>query len=194
MNFDPHQASAFFDPLSSKSSIFLVADRETNLSLARTLLGRLLSLNMNCLVVDINAFYVSHAEELGIDGTSNITFYVPDVLCDTSEVVHTIITIGNNDVLIIDNINSLFHLLSYETPQAASRKLALIMAILSKHARTNHFAAISVMYERKFASSAMQKQPLSELGDVLISVRKRGTGLAFHVRKGDAWIGSIYDV
>jgi hypothetical protein len=195
MNFDPPQASSLLGPLFSKSSIFLISDRETNLSFARVLLGQILSPNMNCLIVDIDAFYASHAEELDhCAGWSNTTIYVPDVVCDTREVVHTMIAKGHNNILIIDNVNSLFHMLSHETPQVASRKLALIMAVLSKHARASHLAAVSIMYERRFASPTTNRQPLSELGDALVSVRRRGTGLVFNVRRGEVWAGGTYEV
>src|SRR3989454_10262758 len=73
------EAEAFLTPLRSRSTIFLLDNRSTDLLFSRFLLSCLVRTRDEALVADINAFYSSNAQRIApeSDALHNISLSLP---------------------------------------------------------------------------------------------------------------------
>lgn len=182
------------DPLTGKTATFLLDGRQANLHFARTISALVGEGGEALSVLDLDAFYSSHADRIFSPVTAlaeATTIMVPKPGSDI-EREFTRLFATQNKVLVIDSLNSFFHLLSLDDWRARSRKVTFALEVLSQYARTNSKIAILSMYRRERYAGAGTRRPISQLSDLTVSVTLRGDQVVFRVEKGSGWPGRAF--
>jgi hypothetical protein len=192
MSFDGGEAQKFFEPLTGRTATFLVDGRQASLDFARIISGLVAIGGRAATILDLDALYSSHADRIfsGAAQTNleSTTIRVPEPGSDIEGEFSNLFE-AHNDVLIIDSLNTFFHLLSLDNWRARSRKLAFALEALSQLARTNGKIVIFSMYRREGSSRAGTRRPISYLSDLTSSVTFSGDVAIFRVVKGSGWSG-----
>ncbi len=195
MSFGGHQAQAFFGPLAGRTATFLLDGRDANLGFARAIVGLLAQTGDSCAVLDLDAFYSSNADAIfqplpkAAADSSLVRVPTPgsDVELEFAELFES-----NQKVVVVDSLNSLYHLVSMEDGSSRSRKLTFAVASLSYLARTNGKVVVLTMYVREGFTRSGTGRSISALSDVTASVDVRGNELIARVERGQAWPGGRY--
>jgi hypothetical protein len=189
LSLSAEQAEAFVGPLLGKTTTFLVEGREANLAFARTAVAVLTRTKRSCAVLDLDALYSSNADailgSLPGDSAKSATFTVPDPESEVEWELPRVIS-SDADVVIIDSFNTLYHLLSYADGSSRGRKLSFAVASMSYLARTTKKAIILTMYGRG-GSWRHGTRSISDLSDVTVAVRVKGSELTVSCERGQAW-------
>lgn len=141
-----------------------------------------------CAVLDLDAFYSSNAglilTPLSGDSLSEIRIPAPGSNIETefSKLFET-----KQNVVIIDSLNTLYHLISMEDGNSRARKLAFALASLSYFARANAKVIILSMYRREGFSRLGRAKSISDLSDVTAFVELKGHDLTIRTERGVAW-------
>ncbi len=191
MSIGVQRAKSFLDPLRGKLSVFVVKDRPSGLLLGRLLTSCASSLNSPYAVLDLDAFYASNFDFMKDSdlpaGHNAARFQIPEVGSKVSEALLGFLRQGESKVLILDNLNSFFHLLSAEHPTSAARKLTFATAVMSQIARTNGVAFLCTIYERDGPIRRNRPRSFSENGDATVSVKVDEGRLVLRCRRGTLW-------
>jgi hypothetical protein len=195
MSLSGEQSGSFFGPLKGKTTTFLVDGRETNTQFARTVMGLLSAASGGCAVLDLDAFYSSGSDRIfsALDGAAAETsvLRVPEPGSDTENEFSTLFELQQK-VIIVDSLNSLYHLISLDEGSSRSRKLAFAVASLSYMARTNGKTVIMTMYRREGFFRRGTGRSISGLSDVTSSITVRGSELVARCERGSAWPGGAF--
>jgi hypothetical protein len=195
MSFSEQRAESFFGPLIGRTTTFLLEGRQTNLEFARTITGFLAQTNDACTIMDLDAFYSSNADRillpLNQESAKSTTIRVPEPGSDI-EVEFSRLFEAQQKLVVIDSLNSLYHLISMEDGSSRTRKLTFAVASLSYFARTNGKAVILMMYRREGFNRTGTGRSISSLSDVTASVEIRGQELTVRVERGHAWPGGSF--
>ncbi len=194
------QAYAFLAPLKSKSSIFVVGSTEANLSLARFVFGCLEVMNASAHIFDIDAFYGSNAIEVTKTSSpgflENISLSIPKSTASIEYwLVDQLAQCSEGDVILVHDLNTVYHSIAIGDSKSALKRLSLIMALLSFLARTKRQIALSTLYERdRLVENRLRQHSLNKLGDLTISVKSLPTVLSFECTRGKAWKGNSFSI
>ena len=173
MSFSGEQTSSFFGPLKGKTTTFLVDGREANIQFARTVMGLLSAASSGCAVLDLDAFYSSDSDlifsALGGAAAKSSVLRVPEPGSDMENEFSTLFELQQK-IIIVDSLNSLYHLISKDEGSSRSRKLAFAVASLSYLAKTNGKTVIMTMYRREGFFRRGTGRSISGLSDVTASV------------------------
>ncbi|HLQ06793.1 MAG TPA: hypothetical protein VK126_03485 [Nitrososphaerales archaeon] len=195
MSLSGQRAQSFFDPLMGKTATFVVESRQANLEFARTIVALLAKAETPCAVFDLDAFYSSNADRIFKPLTGDVAhstvIRVPEPASDVEGELARLFEV-RPPVVIIDSLNSLYHLLSIEDGSARSRKLNFAVASLSYLARTNAKAVVLTMYRREALLGSGSGRSISSLSDVTASVEVRGPELRVVCERGTAWAGGRF--
>jgi hypothetical protein len=146
-------------------------------------------------ILDLDALYSSHADMVlssANDKTlESTTIIVPQPGSDIEQEFSRLFD-TRQEVLVIDSLNSLFHLLSLDDWRARSRKLTFALEALSYYARTNSKIIILSMYRREGSGGTRTGRPISHLSDLAVSVALREDQVALRVVKGSGWTGGEF--
>ncbi len=190
MSFNAQQAYSFFAPLKGKTSTFLVEERQTNLSFAKTIASLLAVSGDGCFILDVDAFYSSNADlilaGLPAVAASSILAHVPEPR-SRMETEFPVLFRTDSRVILVDNLNSLHHLLSSADARSGSRKLAFAVASLSYLARADKKAVLFSMYRRDRTMRTGGGRSISGLSDLTISVGTQDSELVMECERGAAW-------
>jgi hypothetical protein len=177
-----------------KTATFLVEGRQANLKFARTMMGFLGSEESGCAIFDLDALYSSNADSIlapleGAAKSSLVTVPPPgsDIEEEFSRLFET-----KQRVLIVDSLNSLYHLISQEDGSSRSRRLTFASASLSYLARTNDKAVILTMYRREGFTRPGTGRSISTHSDVTASVEVREGEIVVRSERGAAWPGGRF--
>ncbi len=194
MSFRGQHAQAFFGPLRGKTATFLLDGRQANLALARTMMSFLSGEEGGCAVLDLDAFYASNADRTfallgGSAKTSSVIVPLPgaDIEAEFSKLFG-----ARQQVLIIDSLNSLYHLISQEDGGSRTRKLTFAVASLSYFARTNGKAVVLSMYKREGLMRSGTGKSISTHSDVAASVDLRDGEITVRSERGSVWPGGRF--
>jgi len=191
MSFGVSQENQFIRPLRGHTVTLLVGGRPTNFVLARSLLSNLTRSGIPCTVLDIDAFYSSNSdyvtESLTGEEASLIEFLVPDPDSDLESDIGNLLGSGSDRVLIVDSLNSLYHLMSTGKHNAKNRSLAFVIALLSFVAKTESRAVLFTMYRRERRNSFGRAKSISDLSDLAVAVSQKGRALSLKCERGSAW-------
>lgn len=197
MSFSAQRAQSFFDPLMGKTATFILESRLANLEFARTIVALLAKAETPSVVFDLDAFYSSNADRIFKPLTGDLAhstvIRIPEPGSDV-EVEFARLFEVRPPVVIIDSLNSLYHLLSVEDGSARSRKLNFAVASLSYLARTNAKAVVLTMYRREGLQGSGSGRSISNLSDVTASVEVRGPELQVVCERGTAWAGGRFSI
>ncbi len=195
MSFSGAEAHSFFDPLKGRTATFLLEGREANLDFARTVVGLVAKAGDTCTILDLDAFYASNSDRAlqPFAGSRSSTVRVPEPGSDIELELSRLFE-AQQKVLVIDSLNSLYHLVSLEDSSSRSRKLAFAVASLSYLARTNGKVVIMSMYRREGFTHSGSGRSISSLSDLTVSVDVRGRELNFRSERGPAWPGGRFSI
>ena len=180
--------------LSGKTATFVVGGRGTNILLARTLVGSIAREGRSCTVLDLDALYSSHADLIfgGLtDGSGRLTVKVPAPGSDIETEFAPLLS-SNQQVIVIDRLNSLHHLVSMEDGRSRGRRLMFALASLSYSARANGSAVVFSMYRREGFPKPGRGRSIASLSDVTASVEIMDGSIEIRTESGSAWPGGVY--
>src|SRR2546428_12724399 len=188
------EAEAFLTPLRSRSTVFLLNDRETDLLLTLFLLGFLERTRNEALVAAINPFSSSNAQRLapGSVGLQNISLSLPPPgFAVEPWIVDFLIGAADPAVVILDDLNTLYHLLSFDGSKRAGNRISFLIALTSFLARTRPQTIISKVYARNrpIQNSRHGARSLDRLGDLGVAVEYEASELTFACKNGSGWRG-----
>lgn len=190
MSSGAENGGPFLESLSGKTTTFLVEGRQANLWFARTVAEAIAREGSSCAVLDLDALYSSNADLVfpgeGRPGGSTVRVPAPgaDVEKELAELFR-----AQQGVIIIDSLNTLYHLLSAEDGSSRGRRLTFAVASLSYFARTNGKAVFLSMYRRERQGRSGSDRAISRLSDVTVSASLLGGELTLAAEKGQAWSG-----
>ena len=194
MSFSAQQYRSFFGPLVGKTVTFLLDGREPNLEFARTIIKLLAASVSTCAILDLDAFYASNASyilsPLGTDAPSSV-LRIPLPGSPVEDELSSLFG-SSQDMVIVDSLNSLYHLLAADDGSSRGRKAAFALAGLSYFARTNSKAVLLSMYRREGFTRTGTARPLSGLSDVTASVQTDGETITIRTERGTAWPGGVF--
>jgi len=190
------QAKAFLSPLQNKATVFLVDGRESHLLLARFLLNCTCMADQRAVVLDTDAIFASNskmlASQLNETCLKNIILRIPSRDPTKTSLADSIFS--KYDVLIVDDLNTLYHLLSMND-YSTIRELTAITRILSYYCRENRKTAFLTVYS---AGESLKKEigqrSLFRMGDLSISTRTDDSTIRFKCDQGTAWSGNTFSV
>ncbi len=145
-----------------------------------------------CTVLDLDALYSSNADRifagLPVTAARSTIIHVPEPDSSVETELAKLFATDSN-VLIIDSLNSLHHLLSSDDARSRSRKLAFAIASLSYLARTDRKAVLFTMYRRERPGRTGAGRSITDLTDLAVSVEANASGVSMKCERGNAWPG-----
>jgi len=185
----------FFAPLAGRTATFLLDGRQANLDFARTISSLAAKVGKTLAILDLDALYSSHADMIfasaAIQSLESTTIIVPEPGSDIERDFSCLFDI-RQEVLVIDSLNSFFHLLSLDDWRARSRKLKFALEALSHYARTNGKIVLLSMYRRERSGGTGTGRPISHLSDLTVSVALRDNQAVLRIVKGSGWAGGEF--
>lgn len=183
-------------PLMGKTSTFIVGGRDANTRFARTLMQSLGGAGLSCVVLDLDAFYSSNADSIFADVPGNPTSFqlrVPppgsDIGAEFSALFKT-----EHRAVVIDSLNSLYHLISMDDGSTRGRKMMFALASLSLFARTSERLVILSMYRREGLSKGGRGRSIANMSDITASAETRDSGMELRTERGSAWPGGVFSI
>ncbi len=197
MSLSGGEPGSFFGPLTGKSTTFILDSRRANLSFASAMVGILAKARIPCAVLDLDAFYSSNSDRIftSMDAStvSSTEIRVPQPGLDVEPEFSSLFE-ARQKVVIIDSLNSLYHLVSLEDGSSRSRKLSFALTSLSYMARTNGKAVVLSMYRREGLYRAGTGRSISALSEAAVAVAIRGESLDMTVERGSVWPGGVFSI
>jgi len=195
MSLGAREAQSFFAPLWGKTATFLLEDRLANLDFARCVISLLAQSPDAAEILDLDAFYASNADHIfrSLGSPATVTLRVPAPGADIEEELAAIFG-GDQRVVIVDSLNSLYHLISQEDGSSRSRKLNFAIAALACLARTGAKAVLFSMYRRKGFTRWGTGRSISDLSDITASVDTRRQELLVRAERGPSWEGGAFSI
>jgi len=193
MSPSEHEAQSFFAPLRGRTATFLLDDRLANLDFACSVIGLLARTQDAVEILDLDAFYASNANHIfkSLTSPATVTLRVPEPGADIEEEFAAAFE-GNQGIVIVDSLNSFYHLISQENGSSRGRKLNFAIASLTYLARTNTKAVILSMYRREGFTRWGTGRSISGLSDITASVDTRGQDLYIRAERGPGWEGGVF--
>jgi len=174
------QAFAFLRPLKGKSTTFIVANRNANLSASRFILTCLATLRIDAGLFDTSCCYGVNIRKL-TDGLpsdfkqrSTIS-YITEGL--TYEESLTRMLLLESPAILIDDLNAILHLLSSHNRKSGIHRLSTFYHTLSYAARLNSLLVMGMVYKTGPGSAARSSQrSLSRISEVQVVTEARVGG------------------
>lgn len=197
MSLSGEEPGLFFGPLTGKTTTFILDSRQANLAFAGVVVGLLARARTPCTILDLDAFYSSNSDRIfpSMDASTagSTEIRVPQPGLDVEREFSRLFEAGQK-VVIIDSLNSLYHLVSLEDGNSRSRKLSFALASLSYMARTNEKVVVLSMYRREGVSRAGTGRSISSLSEATVAVAVRGEKLDMAVGHGAVWPGGGFSI
>jgi len=192
MSFSGDQARSFFVPLWGKAVTFVLDERKSNVQFARTIVSLASLCSEACSILDLDALYSSNADTIFSQpaGSDNRILLPPPG--SEIELAFPRLFEAHQRVIIVDSLNSLYHLLSQEDAGSRSRKLAFAVESLSYLARTNSKTALLTMYKREGFVRQGRSRSISGLSDLTATVEARGEEVTVISERGRTWSGGRF--
>ena len=185
----------FFAPLTGRTTTFLLNGREDNIVFASVVTSLLAQSHAPCAILDLDAFYSSNSDRIFpvMDATTarSTMIWVPRPGSDVELDLSALFDVPQG-VVIIDSLNSLYHLISLEDVGSRGKKLTFALASLSYFARTNSKAVILTMYRREGFYRAGTGRSISGLSDGTASVTVIRGELKIRSERGPGWPGGEF--
>ena len=193
MSLGARGAQSFFAPFRGRTATFLLEDRLANLNFARSVISLLAQTPDAAEILDLDAFYASNADHIfkSLGSPATVTLTVPAPGADIEEELAAMFE-GDQRVVIVDSLNSLYHLLSQEDGSSRNRKLNFAIAALAYVARTDAKAVLLSMYRREGFTRWGTGRSISGLSDITASVDTRGQELLIRAERGPSWEGGAF--
>jgi hypothetical protein len=188
----------FTFPCYGHTTTFLLEAKKTNLAFARAILHHLSLNGHQCKVLDIDALYSSNSDyvfgPLSERQARAVEILVPDPESDLESSITGLLASRSGKTIIIDSLNSLYHLISTGGSSLRGRKLAFIMACFSYIARTESKAVLTTMYQRERTTHFSGRRQISDLSDHTVFAELRGNALTLKYDRGYSRPGDIFSL
>ncbi len=189
-----HQANVFLSPLHRKVTVFLVDGRTSHTLFAQFLLNYICVLNKKLLILDTDAFYASNSNllvtRLSEECLGRVALTIP--AGDTIQTTLTSSVFSSYEFLIIDDLNTIYHLMSTEN-RSAIRELTALTRVLSYFCRENDITVILVAYSAgEGLKREASKRSLFHMGDVSVSTKVNNDKIQFTCDYGKAWSDNTF--
>lgn len=195
MSLNGEDYQSFFSPLVGNTTTFLLEGRRTNLAFATMVTGFLARAHNPCAILDLDAFYSSNSDYLfsSLDAATakSTSILVPEPGSDVGLELPKLFE-ASQKVVIIDSLNTLYHLIFIGDGGSRSRTLAFVLAGLSYFARTNEKVVILSMYRRERFYRARTDRSISALSDATASVAMTEGELKIRSERGPHWPGRTF--
>lgn len=182
-------------PLLGRTTTFVFGGRADNLAFARSMLPRAVGATGACTIFDADALYASNAEYVMVplaDSARQVEVVVPEPDSDLEAELAQLLGAARDGALVLDSLNSLYHLLPAGGRSSKSRNLAYTMALLAYLAREEGRTVLLTMYERDRTARFGRGKSISELSDITTSVRPSLGALTMRCERGTAWPGGTF--
>jgi len=193
MSFSGDPARSFFAPLWGKAATFVMDERKSNMRFARTIVNLAGRSEETCSILDLDALYSSSADIIfsqpASPGASRILLPLPG---SEVELEFPRLFEAQQRIIIVDSLNSLYHLLSQEDTTSRGRKFAFAVESLAYLARANNKAVVLTMYRREGFTRQGRSRSISGLSDVTANVEVRGDDLSIRSERGRIWPGGRF--
>lgn len=194
MSFSERNARSFFGPLLGQSATFLVDRRQDNLDFARAIAGLGALESGGCTILDLDGLYSSNAGAIFSNAQGDrVTLRIPPPGTDIDLEFSRLFS-APEKIVVIDSLNTFYHLLSAEDGRSRGRKFAFSVASLSYLAKTNDIAVMMTMYRRETFGRSRTSRSISNLSDVTASVDVVGAGLTIRTERGTTWPEDRYSI
>lgn len=173
----------------------MLEGRRANLEFASMAVSFLSQARTPCIVFDLDAFYSANSDRIlsPLDqATAESTIIRVPEPGSNIELEFSRLFEMPQKIVIIDSLNSLYHLISFEDGNSRNRKLTFALAGLSYLARTNEIAVILTMYRREGFLRGGTGRSISALSDSTASVDVRDEMIRIRVERGTAWPGDAF--
>lgn len=191
MSLSEDQAPSFLGPLEGKTATFLLGGRDANLGFARTVMHALATARLPCVILDLDAFYSTNADLIFRKLPGDLTSFEPRVPAPGVDIEAEFSSMFRAEprAIVVDSLNSLYHLLSQEDGRSSGRKILFALEALSQFARANTKPVILSMYKREGLAKQARGRSIATLTDVTASAESDGYRLRILTEKGTAWPG-----
>ena len=197
MSLGRGRTSSFLAPLIGRTATFLVENREANLAFARTFMGQAAEAGSACAIFDLDALYSSNSNQIfrpsWSEALGRTVIRVPPPGADIELELASLFEIQQK-IVVIDSLNTLFHLIAQEDGSSRSKKLSFALAGLSYFARTNAKLVILSMYRREGLQRGGSTRPISSLTECTVDVGIRGQDMIFRSERGPGWPGGRFSI
>jgi len=195
MSYGVREARSFFTPLKGRTATFLLEDRLANLDFARSVIALLAQTPDEAEILDLDAFYASNSERIfrPLGPRTFASLRVPEPGANIEGEFAAMFE-GTQGVVIVDSLNSFFHLISQDDGSSRSRKLSFAIEALTYLARTNAKAVILAMYRREGFTRWRTGRSISGLSDITASVYAKGGDLLIRTERGYGWEGGVFSI
>jgi hypothetical protein len=197
MSLSGEQAHSFFSPLVGRTSTFLMEGRRANVDFARTLMELASRRGDAATIFDLDAFYSSNSHRIFADLATSFLSTATVRVPEPGSVVEAELAAlfgCRQKLIVIDSLNTLYHLISLEDGSSRSRKLSFALAGLGYLARTNAKAVVLSMYRREGFTRVGAGRSISSLSDLTASVSIRGDEVTFRSERGGGWPGGRFSI
>lgn len=196
MSFGGQETQPFLEPLVGGTTTFLIEGRAANLEFARSIMWSVVRDGNTCAIFDLDAMYSSNSDrifsQLGAAASSAL-ITVPRPGSSIQEETSRLFG-ASQRVIIIDSLNTLYHLMTLEDGNSRSRSIAFTVEALSYLARTNGKAVIFTMYRRMGFPHRDTGRPIASLANSTASVGIRGKELKLTKERGTLWPGGVWSI
>ena len=197
LNSTEGMADDFFRPLKGKTATFLLPDRSANLAFARAVTMMIVASGRTCSIFDLDAFYSSNAGLLFspplAPGRGKVLIRVPKPSSRLEDDFPRLFS-GGQSVVIVDTLNTLFHLLSSDEGAYRSRKFSFAVASLSFTAKESGSAIMLAMYRRELLSRGGLGRSMSSYSDVVVGVERKDSAVTMVTERGRAWEEGAFSI
>jgi hypothetical protein len=177
--------------LRGRTATFTVEGRAANLAFAREVVAHCVREGGVCAVLDIDALYASNSDSIlggfTVEQARSVEVVVPEPGSPIEKSVLEIAASGQRRTVVIDSLNSLYHLLSVGARSHRVRELSFIVAMLSYLARVEASAVVMTMYRRERDLRFNRGPGISGLSDAAFTVIPAGGSM--RLRCDSEWPG-----
>lgn len=173
----------------------MVPSRECDVLVMRFILRCLSTLRRQAVILDTSATMGSTAVRVGdgLDAKSLERIELHWLSEDASAETHLAFLVEEGlDVILIDDINSLHHLLSGNQGKLGMYRLLVFSRLLSYSARQNGSIVISTAYSSEVRGLGGGQVSLSAAGDMKVAVKLDGPRLVFKSATHSMWGGGSF--
>ena len=196
MSVRPDVAASFFGPLRRRTTIMVLDDRDSNLTLAKVIADLLSRTGDRAGILDLDSLYSSNSDsvfgQIRPPHGQSIAIHIPSPETRMEEEFLAVFDDGLS-VILIDSLNTLYHALPSNEGASRGRMLSYAVASLSAFAESSGSAVVLTMYRREKLGESGKGRPMSDLSDATVRVSyDSGPSISFICQRGVLWPGGTF--
>jgi len=187
----PRQAFAFLAPLRGRTSVFITPSRRRSINLGRFLLGCLAASRKHVVIFDTSSLYGTNIHRI-TEGLPKEFLQQSSLITPPSqhieEALANLFTMKTRAIL-IDDLNSLHHLISSDKHGSGTQRLFSLLRLLSYQARVTDLCVFWTLYRAEGDSSPEKatRRSLAAAADLEISTKVHSNRITFACNEATGW-------